>query len=185
MRLVLCIALLVAACDDPLLPDPVASLSVETLEVDNCGTLDGWDITLNTDGVDPCGETLFVRLQAGGRPINESDGILVEIDVEVLDALREVIAADDEVELPLPDLGIRCSLYLHKRCSDSYQPLVCGAGLFRAERLDTGTRLRFDLEVDVQDLRTGEVVGAGLVLAADFPVSTGSPLIPFSGCPED
>ena len=185
MRQVLLFVLLVAACDDPLLPDPVASLSVEALEVENCGTLDGWEMTLNTDGVDPCGETLFVRLQAGGRPIHESDGILVEIDDDDLNALREVIAADGEVEVVLPDPGIRCSLYLHKRCPDSYQPLVCGAGLFRAERLGPGTRLRFDLEVDVQDLRTGEVVGTGLVLAADFPVSTGSPLLPFSGCPED
>ncbi len=185
MRLVLLFALIVAACDDPLLPEPIAEMSVEALEVEGCGTLDGWEMTLDTDGVDPCGETLFIRLQAGGRQIHESNGILVEIDDEVLDALQEVIAADGEVEVPLPYPGIRCSLYLHKRCPDSYQPLVCGAGLFKAERLDTGTRLCFDLDVDVQDLRTGEVVGAGLVLAADFHVSTMSPILPFSGCPED
>ncbi|MFH1532587.1 MAG: hypothetical protein ABIK09_17825 [Pseudomonadota bacterium] len=183
MRWLLLTTLLLAACDDPLVPDPVADLKVGTLAVDDCGTLDGLDLTLDTDGVDPCGEILFVRLQAGGRPIHESNGVVVEITD--LATLRDAIEADGFVEVPLPDPRIRCSLYLHARCPGSYQPLVCGGGAFLATRLDPSKRLRFQLETDVLDMRTGDVVGTGLTIDADFPVSLGSPHRPYSGCPED
>jgi hypothetical protein len=182
-RWIVIAALLAAACEDPLALEPVAFLTVESLAVDDCGVLDGLALTLDTDGVDPCGETLFIRLQAGGRPIDESNGVVVEINE--LTTLQDGITADGIVEVTLPDPRIRCSLYLHARCPGSYQPLTCGAGLFRATRLAPGKSLRFDLETDVLDLRTGEVAGTGLVIDADFPVSLGSPLLPFSGCPED
>jgi len=181
-RLIL-IAALLAACDDALVPDQVAELSVENLAVEDCGVLDGFSLSLDTDGVDPCGEVLFVRLQAGGRPIHESDGFLVE--VEDLETLRSVIAVDGIVEIPLPDPRVRCSLYLHGRCPGSYQPLICGAGVLSARRLDPDRRLRFEIEADVMDMRTGETAGTGLFLDADFSVSGGSPHLPFSGCPED
>ncbi len=181
-RLIL-IAVLLAACENPLVPNPVADLTVETLTVDDCGNLDGLDLNLNTDGVDPCGEVLFVRLQAGGRPIHESNGVVVEITEAA--ALQDIIEADGVVEMPLPDPRIRCSLYLHARCPSSYQPLVCGVGLFRATRLSPGKRMRFEIESDILDMRTGDVVGSGLFIDADFPVSLGSPHLPFSSCPED
>ena len=177
------LVVLLVACSDPLAPEPVAALTVETLTVDDCGTLDGLALRLDTDGVDPCGEVLFVRLQVGGRPINESNGLLVEIAEH--EALQDVIDAAGVVEIPLPDPRIRCSLYLHARCPDSYQPLVCGAGIFRASRLLPEKRLRFELEADVLDLRDDTTAGTGLFIDADFPVSKGAPSRPFSGCPED
>lgn len=183
MRWIPALLLLLVGCEDPLTPDPVAVLSVETLAVEDCGVLDGLVLTLDTDGVDPCGEVLFVRLQAGGRPIHESNGVVIEIGE--LEGLQDQIAADGVVEVPLPDPRIRCSLYLHARCPSSYQPLTCGAGIFRATRLAPGKALHFDVETEVLDLRTGAVAGTGLVIDADFPVSLGSPHLPFSGCPED
>ncbi len=183
MRWLLLTALVLGACDDPLVPDPVAELTVETLTLDGCGALDGLDITLDTDGVDPCGDILFIRLQHGGRPIQDSNGVVVEIGD--LDALRAVIETDGVVEVPLPDPRVRFGLYLHALCPDSYQPLVCGEGMFRATRLKPGKHLRFELEAEVLDQRTGDVIGTGLRVDADFPVSGGSPHLPFSGCPED
>ena len=109
MRWIL-IALMLASCDDPLAPDPVAELTVETLWVDECGTLDGLELHLDTDGVDPCGEILFVRLQVGGWAIHESNGVVVEI--EDVEALSAEIDDAGMVEITLPDPRVRCSLYL-------------------------------------------------------------------------
>ena len=182
MRWLIIAGVLLAGCgEDPLNPDPVAEFTVETLIVEDCGDLSGLDLNLNVDGVDPCGDVLFVRLQAGGRPIHESNGVVVQISD--LGPLQDQIESDGSVEVPLPDPRVRCSLYLHSRCPDSYQPLVCGVGVFRATRLSLGKRLRFEIEADVLDMRTDEVVGSGFFLDADFAVSKGSPHLSFSGCP--
>ncbi|MBM4371330.1 MAG: hypothetical protein FJ098_06725 [Deltaproteobacteria bacterium] len=184
MRAAFPVLFLLAGCDEAwLAPDPVAELFVESLQVQGCGTLDGLALTLRTDGVDACSPTAFIRLQEGGRPIGEENGILVELDG--LPEFRKAIGRTGAVEVTLPDPRVRCSLYLFRRCPGSVQPLVCGAGSLRAEALDPGGRIRFVLQAGVLDARTGAPAGTGLVLDADFRVSLGTPHRPFSGCPED
>ena len=78
MRWLLLTAYLLGACDDPLVPDPVADLTIETLTVDDCGALDGLDLTLDTDGVSDASAWNTIHLGGGAGAGHVIEHAIVE-----------------------------------------------------------------------------------------------------------
>lgn len=127
----------------------------------------------------------LVRMSPSGREIGFADQVIVTLDA-TLDPKADIAATGSaRYELSGDGQGAAdLSLALMTRCAHVSQPLSArGSVTFYEYGWQTKSRIRGEMQFDLIDRRTGEVVGANFVGDFDFDGLTTSPLAGYA--PED
>jgi len=111
-------------------------------------------------------------------PVSDS----LVITVENYAAVRAQIAAEGAATLPLGADGAQVSMAMLDTCPESMIPLIGVNGSVTFTQLGTltGDRISAELEFDLIDARTLEIVGPAFDVSFDFEVQAGTPHENFS-----
>ncbi|MGM0577502.1 MAG: hypothetical protein ACQEXJ_17390 [Myxococcota bacterium] len=127
-----------------------------------------------------------IRMAPAERLAADDDQVV--IFVPDLSAARDAIAADGQAVLPLgpgteaDDSVARVGLSLHDSCPEAVQPLVSASGELVFTRLGVkkGQQVVGTMTFELEDKRTGALVGVGFQGVFDFQVEVGTPYQLFS-----
>ena len=122
------------------------------------------------------GEVAFIRMQPGGKHLDRTDALIVQVND--IDFVRQRLNQPVFFDNP----QVRASLHLLGSCPDTSQATTAANGYieFTTFGVERDDRVAAELEFDLHDERTGEVVGLGFEGSFDFTVKVGQPYQPFS-----
>jgi len=155
----------------------------ERLEVADCGGSEVWapfDAELSFFSALRGNDVVLIRVSDTSQLIEVADSLAITIPS--YQAVQEQIAADGSATFPIGPDGVSVSLTLLASCPESMTALTGGAGSITLTQLGTltGERIAAELEFDLIDARTSEVVGITFEASLDFKVQAGTPHESFS-----
>ena len=158
-------------------------MRAESLMIADCGEAGVWtslEMEFSYLSVLRATDAAVIRVSTTSQMAPVSDSLV--ITVENYAAVRAQIAAEGAATLPLGADGSQVSMSMLDTCPESMIPLIGVNGSVTFTQLGTltGDRISAELEFDLIDARTLEIVGPAFDVSFDFEVQAGTPHENFS-----
>ena len=158
-------------------------MRAESLTIADCGEGGVWnslEMELSYLSVLRASDAAVIRVSTTSQMAPMSDSLI--ITVEHYAAVQALIVAEGAATLPLGVDGTQVSMAMLGTCPESMIPLMGANGSVPFTQLGTltGDRISAELEFDLIDARTQEVVGPAFEVSFDFEVQAGTPHENFS-----